>query len=81
MKKILLTAYLLSLSVIAFANKTDTLVINDTHSSLLTNRYFYELEDPTGTLNINQVFNNSKFHSIKEQLPVLKMQKPLLRLI
>ena len=75
MKKILLISYLVLLSIIAFAHKTDTLVINDNQSYLLTNRYFFELEDPTGTLTIKQVFNNNKFHSIKERLAILKYSK------
>ncbi|HMG09575.1 MAG TPA: 7TM diverse intracellular signaling domain-containing protein [Mucilaginibacter sp.] len=75
MKKILLISYLVLLSIVAFAHKTDTLVINDNQSYLLTNRYFFELEDPTGTLTIKQVFNNNKFHSIKERLAILKYSK------
>jgi len=75
MKKILLISYLVLLSIVAFAHKTDTLVINDNQSYLLTNSYFLELEDPTGTLTINQVFNNNKFHRIKERLAILKYSK------
>jgi signal transduction histidine kinase len=75
MKKIILTAYLLLLSAIAFAYKIDTLVINAGQSNLLTNRYFYELEDPTGILTINQVLNNTKFHPIKRRIPILKYNK------
>ncbi|MDN5287224.1 MAG: hypothetical protein JWR38_3498 [Mucilaginibacter sp.] len=75
MKKTLLTVYLLLLSAIAFAYKMDTLVINAGQSSLLTNRYFYELEDPNGILTINQVLNSSKFHPIKRRIPILKYNK------
>jgi two-component system NtrC family sensor kinase len=74
-KKILLISCLVLLSIMAFAHKTDTLVVNDNQAYLLTNRYFLELEDPTGTLTINQVFNNNKFHSIKDQLSILKYSK------
>lgn len=75
MKKILLTAYLVLLGVIAFANKLDTLVINAGQSNLLTNRYFYELEDPSAVLTISQVLNSTKFHTIKRRIPILKYNK------
>lgn len=75
MQKLLLTAYLLFLGTIAFAQKTDTLVIKDNQSFLLTNRYFQELEDPKGHLTISDVLKNNKFHSINKRLPVLKYSK------
>jgi len=61
----------------AFAYSTDTLVINNDQSILLTNRYFYELDAPDNNLTIAQVLNSSKFHRIKQTLPALKFSKSI----
>ncbi|WPU96780.1 7TM diverse intracellular signaling domain-containing protein [Mucilaginibacter sabulilitoris] len=74
MGKILVTAYLLFSSIIAFADKPDTVVINNNQSTLLTNRYFYELEDTNANLTINNVLNK-EFYVIKNTLPTFKYTK------
>lgn len=66
---------LLLLSMMAFAFKTDTLVINTNQASLLTSRYFQELEAPAGSTTINEVLNSNKFYTIKSELPSLKYTK------
>ena len=75
MKKILLTGYLLILGLATFAYPTDTLVINNNQSHLLTNKYFYELEASDNNLTIAQVVNSNKFHRIEQTLPALRFSK------
>jgi signal transduction histidine kinase len=75
MKKLLLTGYLLLLGLATFAFPTDTLVINNNQSYLLTNKYFHELDAPGYALTINEVINSNKFHSIQQTLPALRFSK------
>ncbi|GAB2978296.1 7TM diverse intracellular signaling domain-containing protein [Mucilaginibacter puniceus] len=75
MKKITLILCLILQYVLAFATKTDTLVINKSGSKFLTNQFFAELEDPGKSLKFEDVFNNPKFHTVKSKLPFLRYSK------
>ncbi len=75
MKKITLILFFTLQYVLAFAIKTDTLVINNCESKYLTNQYFTELEDPKQKFTFESVFNNGGFHAIKSNLPALKYSK------
>jgi two-component system NtrC family sensor kinase len=77
MKKIFLTACLLFLNAIAFAYKPDTLFIGGGQSTLLTNKYFQELEDPGGLLTINQVLKSTEFSVSKASIPILRVPIPV----
>src|SRR3569833_1224938 len=76
MKKILLIIYILLQNSSLFAFQTDTLTIHENETKLLTNRYFLELEDPSGSYKINEVAFNSGFHQVNSSLPVLYYSKP-----
>lgn len=78
MKKITIILCFVLHYTIAFATKTDTLVINRSESKYLTNQYFTELEDPTNTLKFGDVFNNPKFHSATSKLPFLRYSKSVI---
>ena len=75
MKKITTILCFILQYTFAFATKTDTLVINNSESKYLTNQYFTELEDPHQSFNFDDVFNNTKFHTVKSKLPFLKYSK------
>ncbi|WP_439696975.1 7TM diverse intracellular signaling domain-containing protein [Mucilaginibacter sp. AW1-7] len=70
MKKFLLATYLLFQNAIVFAHNADTLVINNNQSKLLTSSYFYELEDPSGSLAANQVIKSTAFKTSLNSLPM-----------
>jgi hypothetical protein len=55
-----------------FAFQADTLTIHENETKLLTNRYFLELEDPSGKYQINEVISNNSFHRVSTSLPVFK---------
>ena len=75
MKKITIILFLIFQYTLAFATKTDTLVINNSESKYLTYQYFTELEDPHHNFKFDDVINNNKFHNVKSKLPVLKYLK------
>lgn len=78
MKKITIILSFILQYTIAYATKTDTLVINNSESKYLTNQYFTELEDPYHSFKFDDVINNNKFHSVKSSLPVLKYSKSVI---
>ncbi|MFI5163096.1 MAG: 7TM diverse intracellular signaling domain-containing protein [Sphingobacteriales bacterium] len=75
MKKILLIICLIIQNGLLFASPTDTLTIRENENILLTNRYFLELEDPSGSYKINDITSNNGFHQVSSSLPVLKYSK------
>src|SRR5437588_2081184 len=75
MKKILLIICLIVQNSLLFASPTDTLTIRENQNILLTNKYFLELEDPSGSYKINDVISNNGFHPVNSSLPVLKYSK------
>ncbi|HZX57120.1 MAG TPA: 7TM diverse intracellular signaling domain-containing protein, partial [Mucilaginibacter sp.] len=75
MKKILLIICLIIQNSLLFASPTDTLTIRENENILLTNKYFLELEDPSGSYKINDVISNNGFHPVNSSLPVLKYSK------
>ena len=75
MKKILIIAYLILQYATAFAGGTDTLIVNANQSHLLTSSYCNELNDPNGTLTIQQVLTSNDFYTSKSLLPTLKFSK------
>ncbi len=75
MKKILLIICLIVQNSLLFAASTDTLTIRENQNILLTNKYFLELEDPSGSYKINDVVSNNGFHPDNSSLPVLKYSK------
>jgi len=75
MKKILLIIYLLLQNSSLFAFQTDTLAIHENEKKLLTNKYFLELEDSSGSYKIKDVVSNADFHPVNSLLPVLKYAK------
>ncbi len=75
MKKITLILYLLLQYITAFANTTDTLVINNSESKYLTNQYFTELEEPGRSYKFDEVIDHTGFKNVKSNLPVLKFSK------
>jgi two-component system, NtrC family, sensor kinase len=75
MKKITIILCFILQYTLAFATKTDTLVINASESKYLTNQYFTELVDSNYNLKFYDVINNKKFHYVKSNLPVLKYSK------
>lgn len=72
MKKIFLISYLLLQSSLLFAVQTDTLIIHENETKLLTHQYFEEFEDHTGTHKINDIIFNANFHSVGTALPFFK---------
>jgi two-component system NtrC family sensor kinase len=75
MKKIYLIFYLILQYTIAFATKTDTLIINRSDSKYLTNKYFLELEEPDNNFTFNTIFQNNNFHTAATTLPLFKYSK------
>jgi hypothetical protein len=72
MKKILLILYFLIQNSLLFASPTDTLSIYENETKLLTNDYFLELDDPSGSYTIKQVLASKGFHSVHASLPSVK---------
>jgi two-component system NtrC family sensor kinase len=72
MKKIFLIGYLLLQNSLLFAIQTDTLIIHENETKLLTHHYFEEFEDHSGTHKINDIISNANFHSVGSSLPFFK---------
>ncbi len=77
MRKFCVILYLILQNLLAHAAKTDTLVINQSDSKYLTNRYFSELEGPQNSLTINDILQSDKFHAANSTLPKLKYSKSI----
>lgn len=77
MRKILLITCLILQNTFLFASAVDTLVIHENETKLLTQEYFFELEDPRGVYRISDIVSNTKFHPISSSLPILGYSKSI----
>jgi two-component system NtrC family sensor kinase len=75
MKKILLILCFLIQNICAFALQTDTIVIHNSETHYLTNKFFLELEDPQNILSPKDIFDNKNFHPISSTFPRFKYSK------
>ncbi|MGZ3754756.1 MAG: sensor histidine kinase [Mucilaginibacter sp.] len=75
MKKIFIVLYLIIQNSIAFASITDTVKINNHDAKFLTSQYFLQLEDPIGSLTIDDVIKNQSFYPVTSTLPFIKHSK------
>jgi len=77
MKKIIFLFLLFIKSIAVFAG-TDTLIIHEDDSKLINKRYFKQLEDPQGTLSINNVIKSGAFVDCRSELPRLQVSNSVI---
>lgn len=69
MKVVLVFLFIITQGLSTYA--IDTLNVNEGDSKFITNNYYQVLEDPDGNFKINNIIDNSNFHTASQTLPYI----------